>query len=241
MQWSFWTSWLLPLQSFGPGAAPVLGPGIWRQSSYLSMTFDAGGLRYTSLPQLTQNRMLLATSKLSSEVGEIFLIWEFYLWNYCRACGRQSISPCVHYSKCRPENISKKVLHSPYFVVADSLRFFLPFCRVLRTPQRKPWRPVSAEWSGWFVVFWASWDPSHHPPSPGLLCLSPAWCPTPHHHFSLQKETFFCIVNTSLNWLHPFTQWQSADKYIFALPYSRRFTHHKCKSKETHVFLILCY
>lgn len=50
-----------------------------RQFSYLSMTFGAGGLRYTSLPQLTQNRMLLATSKLRSEVGEIFLIWEFYL------------------------------------------------------------------------------------------------------------------------------------------------------------------
>ncbi len=102
MQWSFWTSWLLPLQSLGPGAAPVLGPGLRRQFSYLSMTFGAGGLRYTSLPQLTQNRMLLATSKLSSEVGETFLIWEFYLWNYCRACGRHLN---LHYSKCRPGNI----------------------------------------------------------------------------------------------------------------------------------------
>lgn len=88
MQQSFWTSWLLLLQSLGPAAAPVLGPRLWRQLSYLSMTFDAGRPRYTSLPQLTQNRMLLTTSKLSSEVEKIFLIWEFYLWNYCRARGR---------------------------------------------------------------------------------------------------------------------------------------------------------
>ncbi len=107
----------------------------------------------------------------------------------------------------------------------------------MRTPQRRPWRPVSVEWSGWFVVFWASWDPSHHPPSPGLLCLSPAWCPTPHRHFSLQKESFFCIISTSLNWLHPFGQWQSVDKYIFVLPYSGRFTHRKCIIKgDTCVF-----
>lgn len=110
MQWSFWTTWLLPLQSLGPGAAPVLGPGLWRQFSYLSMTvFGAGGLRYTSLPQLTQNRMLLATSKLSSEVGETFLIWEFYLWNYCRARGRHLN---LHYSKCRPGNIKKTITFS---------------------------------------------------------------------------------------------------------------------------------
>lgn len=41
MQWSFWTSWLLPLQSLGPGAAPVLGPGLRRHFSYLSTTFGA--------------------------------------------------------------------------------------------------------------------------------------------------------------------------------------------------------
>lgn len=171
-----WTSWLLPLQSLGPGAVPVSGPGLWRQLSYLSMTFGAGGLRYTSLPRLTQNRMLLATSKRSSEVGEIFLIGEFYLWNYCWACGRHLN---LHYPKFRP---CRHFFISSWW---DYLSFFLPFCRVLRTPRRKPWRPVSVEWSGWFVVFWASWDPSHHPTCSGFLCLSPAWCPTPHRHFSL--------------------------------------------------------
>lgn len=131
------------------------------------------------------------------------------------------------------------------FVAADYFSFVLPFCRALRTPQRRPWRPVSVEWSGWSVVFWASWDPSRHPPSPGLLCLSLAWCPAPHRRFSLQKETFLCMISTSLNWLHPFSRWQSADKYIFALPYSRRFTHHKCIIKgDTCVFdtlLSICY
>lgn len=74
MQQSFWTSWLLHLQSLGTAAAPVSGPGLWRQFSYLSMTFGADRLRYTRLPRLTQTRMLLTTSKLGSEVGKIFLI-----------------------------------------------------------------------------------------------------------------------------------------------------------------------
>lgn len=43
-----------------------------RRQFYLSMTLGAGGLCYSSLPQLTQNRMLLATSKLGSEVGGDF-------------------------------------------------------------------------------------------------------------------------------------------------------------------------
>lgn len=135
----------------------------------------------------------------------------------------------------------KNLLDFLHFVTDAYGSSDLPFCRVSRTPQRRPWRRVSVEWSGWFVAFWASWDPSHHPPSPGLLCLSLAWCPTPHRHFSLhtqrERESFLCIIGTSLNWLHPFSQWQSADKYIFALPHSRRFTHHKCIIKgDTCVF-----
>ena len=63
----------------------------------------------------------------------------------------------------------------------------LPFCRALRTPQKRPWKPVSAVWWGWFLVVWASWSPCCRRPSPGW-CLSPAWCPTLHHRFSLQKE-----------------------------------------------------
>lgn len=65
---------VIAASKFGPSVAPVLGPGLWREFSYLSVTFGADGVRYTRLPQLTQNRMLLATSKLSFEVGEIFLI-----------------------------------------------------------------------------------------------------------------------------------------------------------------------
>lgn len=75
MPWSFffWTSWLLPLQSLGPGAAPVFRVRATEAALLqLSMTFGAGGPRYTSLPRLTQNRKLLATSKLSSEVGGFF-------------------------------------------------------------------------------------------------------------------------------------------------------------------------
>lgn len=150
--------------------------------------------------------MLLATSKRSSEVGEIFLIWEFYLWNYCRGWWSASKPP------------SPQMQTRTNIFLTDYLSS--PFCRVLRTPRRRPWRPVSVEWSGWFVVFWASWDPSHRPPSPGLRCLSLAWCPTPHRHFSLQtdgereRESFLCIISTGLNRLHPFSQWQSADKYI---------------------------
>lgn len=150
-----------------------------RQLSYLSMTFAADGVRYTSLPRLTQNRVLLPTSKHSSQAGEIFLIWEFYLWNYCRSRGwNLNILP----QKQTGENIKGRFS-------ALYMSSVLPFCRVLRTPQRRPWRPVFVELSGWFAVFWASWDPFRHPPSPGPLCLSPAWCPTPHHRSSLQRET----------------------------------------------------
>lgn len=179
MQWSFWTFWLFASSKPWPGCRPVLGPRLQRRFSYLSMTFAADGLRYTSLPRLTQNRVLLPTSKLSSEAGEIFLIWEFYLWNYCRPRGwHRNILLQKQTREYIKERFSSLYLSS-----------VLPFCRVLRTPQRRPWRPVSVEWSGWFAVFWASWDPSRHPPSPGLLCLSPAWCPTPHRHSSLQTES----------------------------------------------------
>lgn len=54
--------------------------------SYLNKTFGADRLRYTGLPQLTQNRVLLPvpTSKLCSEVAAPGgLSWQFYLWNYC--------------------------------------------------------------------------------------------------------------------------------------------------------------
>lgn len=72
MQWFFWTSLLLPLQSVGPVQVCFWVLAI-EELSYLNKTFGADRLRYTGLPQLTQNRGLLPvpTSKLCSEVAAL--------------------------------------------------------------------------------------------------------------------------------------------------------------------------
>lgn len=71
IQRSFWTSRVIASSKSWSGCgACFLGPGLRRPLRYLSVTFGARCLRYTSPPQLTQNRVLLATSKRSLGVGE---------------------------------------------------------------------------------------------------------------------------------------------------------------------------
>lgn len=50
--------------SFGPPDYCLFKALAREQDSYLSMTFGADGLAHTSLPRLTQTRVLLPTSKL---------------------------------------------------------------------------------------------------------------------------------------------------------------------------------
>lgn len=166
-----------------PGSRSVLGCWLWRQLPYVSMTFGADGLPHTSLPQLTQTRVLLPTSKLSSECW-----WGEALFNLR-----------ILFGKLTSDSWSASRHHElPHHGFIGGL---LPFCRALRTPQRRPWRPVSAVWWGWFLVVWASWSPCCLPPSPGR-CLSPAWCPALHHRFSLQTEA------SALNWVY-ITRWSA--------------------------------
>lgn len=127
---------------------------------------------------------------------------EISMKNMVCNCTPTGVAACLLIKRYRTLSVTKA--HTAQYRIWPQA-WHSPSGRVWRTPQRRLWRLVSVEWWGWYVVVWASWDPSRHPPSLGLRSLSPAWCPTPPRHFSLQIESFVSDISMGFNMTTPLT------------------------------------